>query len=71
MSKAIPYAKFSFILSVIGFIGSLGFYHSVLRGIKENEPQKELIKELKTIAISGILIALLLGGCYLIATDNE
>ena len=47
MSKAIPYAKYSFLLSVIGFIGSLGFYHSVLSGIKDNEPQKELIKELK------------------------
>jgi hypothetical protein len=35
------------------------------------DERMESRQELKTIAISGILIALLLGGCYLIATDNE
>lgn len=50
MKKAnIPYHKLNFILSVIGFIGSLGFYYGVLRKVySEKAPdQKQRIELLE------------------------
>lgn len=45
----IPYHKLNFGLSVIGFIGSLGFYYGVLRKVyTDKEPdQKQQVEELK------------------------
>lgn len=45
--KPFPYAKYSFLLSVIGFFGSIGFYIGVLRDFKEKDPHKELVEELR------------------------
>lgn len=47
MSKPRPYDKYTFLLSVIGFIGSVGFYIGVLRQVSDSEPEKELIEVLK------------------------
>jgi hypothetical protein len=47
MSRNRPYAKYSFILSIVGFIGSLGFYFSVLQGVTNNESEKKLIEQLQ------------------------
>ena len=50
MSKStIPYHKLNFGLSVIGFIGSLGFYYGVLRKVYADQTPKEkqLIEALK------------------------
>ncbi len=48
MNKAkIPYQKLNFILSVIGFIGSMSFYIGVLRQVMDDAPEKQLIEELK------------------------
>lgn len=41
------YDKYNFILQVIGFIGSLGFYFGVLSGLSDKEPDKQLIEQLK------------------------
>ena len=45
----IPYHKLNFILSVIGFIGSLSFYYGVLRKVySDKEPdQKQRIELLE------------------------
>ncbi|MBI3237740.1 MAG: strawberry notch C-terminal domain-containing protein, partial [Flavobacteriia bacterium] len=42
-----PYNKYNFILSIIGFIGSIGFYFGVLSSIYTDDPEKQLIEELK------------------------
>jgi tRNA1(Val) A37 N6-methylase TrmN6 len=42
-----PYNKYNFILSCIGFIGSLGFYFGVLKELDNPDPQRELIEQLK------------------------
>jgi|GEM_PF-5131749 len=39
--RTIPYHKLNFLLSVIGFIGSLGFYYGVLRKVYADEEPKE------------------------------
>ena len=45
--KPIPYDKYSFLLSVLGFVGSISFYIGVLRDFKEKDPHKELVEELR------------------------
>jgi hypothetical protein len=47
MSNHRPFDKYNFILSVIGFIGSLGFYYGVLSKVYEQDPEKQLIEQLK------------------------
>ncbi len=47
MSKQNSYAKWNFRLSVIGFIGSLGFYFSVLREVTGNKPEKQKVEQLQ------------------------
>jgi hypothetical protein len=48
MSKAnFPYHKVNFILSVAGFIGSLGFYYGVLRRVYAQTPEKDRIELLE------------------------
>lgn len=50
MKKAnIPYHKLNFGLSVIGFIGSLGFYYGVLRKVYTDKTpnQKQRIEHLE------------------------
>jgi hypothetical protein len=47
MSKPNSYAKWNFRLSVIGFIGSLGFYFSVLREVIGDKPEKQKIEHLQ------------------------
>lgn len=47
MSNHRPFDKYNFILSVIGFIGSLGFYYGVLSKVYEHDPEKQLIEQLK------------------------
>ncbi|ASS47616.1 MAG: hypothetical protein A3D31_17475 [Candidatus Fluviicola riflensis] len=37
-AKRFPFDKLNFMLSVIGFIGSLGFYYGVLRKVYADEP---------------------------------
>ncbi len=44
--KKITYSKLTFILSVIGFIGSLGFYFGVLRQVYA-KPQANEIKQIQ------------------------
>jgi len=46
-TEEFPYQKINFILSVIGFIGSLGFYYGVLKNIKNQTPEKKQISDLK------------------------
>lgn len=41
MSKKIAYSKLTFILSVIGFLGSLGFYIGVLREVYADPSDKQ------------------------------
>ena len=41
------YSRLTFLLSVIGFIGSLGFYFGVLRQVYSAEPQKQKIEQLE------------------------
>lgn len=41
MSKKIAYSKLTFILSVIGFLGSLGFYIGVLREVYADPQHKQ------------------------------
>lgn len=45
----LPYDKLNFGLSVIGFIGSLGFYYGVLRKVYADEPatEKQRIEQLE------------------------
>lgn len=45
--KKIDYHKFTFLLSVIGFIGSIGFYIGVLRQVYSSDQQHEQIEVLK------------------------
>lgn len=47
MSKNSAYAKYNFILSIIGFIGSLGFYFGVLKEVSSGETDRILIKQLQ------------------------
>ncbi|SFT75195.1 hypothetical protein SAMN05216474_2160 [Lishizhenia tianjinensis] len=47
MSKKISYSKLTFILSVIGFLGSLGFYFGVLREIYSEPDSKVVIERLE------------------------
>lgn len=47
MSNHKPYDKYNFVLSVIGFIGSIGFYIGVLREIADTNPEKQLIEQLQ------------------------
>ncbi len=42
------YSRMTFLLSVIGSIGSLGFYFGVLRQVYNNAPQREKIEQLET-----------------------
>lgn len=44
----IAYSKMTFILSVLGFIGSLGFYFGVLREVYSGQKDKEVIEQLRT-----------------------
>ena len=46
--REFPYQKINFILSVIGFIGSIGFYYGVLRDLKQQAPDKQELARLKT-----------------------
>lgn len=41
------YSRLTFILSVIGFIGSLGFYFGVLREVYSEEDDKIVIERLQ------------------------
>lgn len=40
-AKRFPYDKLNFGLSVIGFVGSLGFYYGVLRKVYADEPSTD------------------------------
>ena len=42
-----PYEKITFILNVISFIGSIGFYYGVLKNIKTTSREKQQIAELE------------------------
>lgn len=42
------YSRLTFILSVIGFIGSLGFYFGVLREVYSGQNTQEVIESLET-----------------------
>jgi cell division protein FtsB len=44
--RKIAYSKLTFILSILGFIGSLGFYFGVLRQVysEPNETESQLIE---------------------------
>ncbi|MEZ4923073.1 MAG: hypothetical protein R2780_15765 [Crocinitomicaceae bacterium] len=42
------YSRLTFILSVIGFIGSLGFYFGVLREVYSDQNTQEVIENLET-----------------------
>lgn len=42
------YSRLTFILSVIGFIGSLGFYFGVLREVYSEENSMEVIEQLQS-----------------------
>ncbi len=46
-TKEFPYQKINFILSVLGFIGSIGFYYGVLRDLKAQAPTKAQIERLE------------------------
>jgi len=45
--RKIEYHKATFILSVIGFIGSIGFYIGVLRQVYSTEKNSEKIQQLE------------------------
>lgn len=47
MKQTERYSKLTFILSVIGFIGSLGFYFGVLREVYSGNDEKKIIKQLQ------------------------
>ena len=47
MSKKIAYSKLTFILSVIGFLGSLGFYFGVLREVYAKPDNEVIIEQLR------------------------
>ena len=42
------YARLTFILSVIGFLGSIGFYIGVLKQVYSPEPDQQKIEQLQT-----------------------
>lgn len=42
-----PYEKITFILNVIGFLGSIGFYYGVLKNMKTQSREKEQITSLQ------------------------
>lgn len=42
------YSRLTFILSVIGFIGSLGFYFGVLREVYSGQETEQVIENLET-----------------------
>ncbi len=44
----IDYQRWTFLLSVIGFIGSVGFYIGVLRQVYGPSAEKQKIEELRT-----------------------
>lgn len=41
------YSRLTFILSVVGFVGSLGFYYGVLRKVYSEKDNKQLIENLE------------------------
>lgn len=45
--KKVEYSRLTFILSVIGFIGSLGFYVGVLRQVYNPSNESEKIEQLE------------------------
>ncbi len=45
--QKIAYSKLTFILSVIGFIGSLGFYFGVLREVYSTKKDSQKIEQLQ------------------------
>ena len=45
--KSEKYSKLTFILSVIGFVGSLGFYAGVLRQVYSGKDDRLVIEELR------------------------
>ena len=47
IKRKIAYNKLTFFLSVIGFMGSVGFYYGVLREVYGSANQKALVEELK------------------------
>lgn len=46
-NEEFPYQKINFILSVIGFIGSIGFYYGVLKNMNNENPTKGEVAKLK------------------------
>lgn len=48
-AKRFPFDKLNFGLSVIGFVGSIGFYYGVLRKVYADEPttDKQRIEQLE------------------------
>lgn len=47
MAKESKYSKLTFILSVIGFIGSMGFYYGVLRQVYSAPDAAKEIQQLQ------------------------
>ena len=47
LKSKLDYAKLTFILSFIGFLGSIGFYFGVLRQVYGNTQNTNKIEELK------------------------
>lgn len=41
------YSRLTFILSVVGFVGSLGFYYGVLRKVYSEKDNKQIIENLE------------------------
>ena len=48
IKRKIDYQKWTFILSVIGFIGSIGFYLGVLREVYASAEQQNEVEKWKT-----------------------
>lgn len=48
MKTQLPYDKYTFALSVIGFIGSVAFYLGVLKEVSEKRTEKTTIEQLET-----------------------
>jgi hypothetical protein len=46
-ASKINYQKLNFLLSVIGFIGSIGFYIGVLKEVYSENPSDKIIQELR------------------------
>lgn len=54
-----PYQKINFVLSIIGFVGSLGFYYTILKKVYSDEKSKqELQIELLQKEISSLKVQL-------------